>query len=112
MNVTDEKILRGLLSLYLLREICISPKCGYELNKNISEKLGVVLPKGTVYVLLKSLFIKGYIQNEKVINTKGKNTLIYRITDSGNEFMRSHYQPLHLARGIIDDILLTIDRNL
>lgn len=38
MKLSDEKILRGLLSIYLLREMCIKPRYGYELNREVTEK--------------------------------------------------------------------------
>ena len=112
MKLSDEKILRGLLSLYLLREMCIKPRYGYELSREITEKIGVGLPKGTIYVLLKNLKSKGYIENDASTEEGEQKTVIYRITEKGHIFVKSHYQALRLARGIIDDILLTIDNNL
>ncbi len=112
MNLSDEKILRGLLSIYLLREMCIKPRYGYELNREVTEKIGVELPKGTVYVLLKNLKNKGLIENEGSCEEDHQKTVIYRITDNGHEFVKSHYHSLRLARGMIDDILMTIDNNL
>ncbi len=108
--ITEEKILRGLLSLFILREICISRKYGYQLTKVIREKTSLELPRGTIYVLLKNLQKKGYIKPENIGNDiTMKNRRVYNITEKGEEFIKSHYLPLRIARGLIEDILSTLD---
>ena len=38
-----------------------------------------------------------------------KNRRLYNITEKGEEFIKSHYLPLRIARGLIEDILSTLD---
>ncbi len=108
-NISEEKIIRGLLSLYILREISISPCHGYDLQQRIEKKTGMDLPPGTVYVLLKSLKERNFLNAERETNERNQEIFVYTITDDGINFLKDHYMALRIARGMIDDLLMTAE---
>lgn len=109
-NIADEKIIRGILSLYILREIMISPCHGYDLQQKIESKAGIELPPGTIYVLLKNLRERGFLSIEKEVNERGQEILIYSLTDEGIAFLKNHYKALKIARSMIDDLLMVMEK--
>lgn len=108
-EIADERILHGLISLYILRELTMSPMHGYELGKKIASVTGKPMPQGSVYVLLKSLKNRNFVTMEYVTNEKGQILCKYHITEEGKEFLKMHAEPLKNARTIIDDLILTAD---
>ena len=109
-NITEEKIVRGILSLYILKEIFISRCHGYDLQQKIENKAGIELPPGTIYVLLKNLRERGFLSVEKEINERGQEIVVYSLTEEGIAFLRSHYKALKIARGMIDDLLMIMEK--
>ncbi|MCL4346207.1 MAG: PadR family transcriptional regulator [Candidatus Thermoplasmatota archaeon] len=109
-NLVEEKIVRGIMSLYILREISLSPCHGYDLQQRIEKKTGIEMPPGTVYVLLKTLRDRNFLSVERENNERGQEILIYSITESGIEFLRDHYKALKIARSMIDDLLMVMEK--
>ncbi len=108
-EIADERILHGLISLYILRELTMSPMHGYELGKKIASVTGKPMPQGSIYVLLKSLKNRNFVTMEHVKNEKGQLLCRYHITEFGREFLKFHSEPLKSARMIIDDLISTAD---
>ena len=103
------KMMRGLISILVLKELQNGPLHGYAIEKKISEEIETKMPPGMVYVILKSLERKGCIRSEESISTRGKNIKIYKITNHGMEFLFSHRNQLIIMRKLIDEILNFID---
>ncbi|PYB68839.1 MULTISPECIES: PadR family transcriptional regulator [unclassified Thermoplasma] len=106
---TRERILHGLITLYILKELVKRPMHGYELQKSMYETTGQSLPQGSIYILLKSMKEKGYVTAESAVNDKGQQLTIYHITEEGKKFLCNHSEALLLARKIIDDLLSTVN---
>ena len=108
-EVTDERILHGLISLYILRELLMAPMHGYELGKKVASVTGKPMPQGSIYVLLKSLKNRNFVTMEHITNEKGQVLCNYHIAEQGREFLKMHAESLKSARMIIDDLILTAE---
>ncbi|BAB60430.1 hypothetical protein [Thermoplasma volcanium GSS1] len=106
---TKERILHGLITLYLLKELVRGPMHGYELQKTLSSVIGNPLPQGSIYVLLKTMKERNFVTSENAKNEKGQTLTKYYITEEGKKFLCSHSESLLIARKIIDDLLKTVD---
>ncbi|BDB97862.1 MAG: PadR family transcriptional regulator [Saccharolobus sp.] len=104
-----EMILRGVITLYVLKLLINGPKHGYELEKIISEKLNYKLPDGSIYVILKSLVQKKMVTVESMKNNKGQTVKKYHITEKGTKFFLSHEKPLIAVRNVIDELIQSIE---
>lgn len=101
-----EQILRGIMTLLILRMLWEKPMHGYSLQTSISETIKRDMPQGTIYVLLKSLEKRGLIE---IYETQGeRDRKLYTITARGTKFLVGHEEPLSIAREIMDDLILFI----
>ncbi|QKQ99122.1 PadR family transcriptional regulator [Metallosphaera tengchongensis] len=100
-----EMILRGILTLYVLSEIMESPMTGYELEKTISRKFNVKLPKGSIYVILRNAERKNLLRYKEDKNRKGQILKKYVITEEGRKFFLEHEEPLSIAKEVMSDLL-------
>ncbi|MGB9814757.1 MAG: PadR family transcriptional regulator [Thermoplasmata archaeon] len=105
------RMMKGLISILILKELYTSPLHGYAIQRRISEKIGNDLPPGMIYVILKSLERKGCIESQEGRGEHGKNIKIYHITEHGRDFLLSHRDQLSTMRVLIDDILQTIGKD-
>ncbi|MCI4434277.1 MAG: PadR family transcriptional regulator [Thermoplasmata archaeon] len=105
-----ERLMKGIISILITKELVEGPLHGYALEKRIEEKTGIDLPTGMIYVILKSLEKKGCIKKEEIIGESKKIVKKYSITDTGRDFLFSHKNQLIKMKEIIDDILKTIEK--
>jgi DNA-binding PadR family transcriptional regulator len=105
-----KKMLKGIISLMILKMLYEKPIHGYEINKEISLKIGEELSPGYVYVLLKVMSNKGLINAKRESNNRGQKLTEYYITDKGIEFLKKHKNVLEKGRLMIDEILNTINK--
>jgi PadR family transcriptional regulator PadR len=86
------------LDVIILRLLRSQPRWGYEVNTAIRDRFRVYLSAGTLYPLLHSLEENGYIQGEWE-SEKGRGRRIYKITESGINFLETGEKvTLELAR--------------
>ncbi|MGC8584674.1 MAG: PadR family transcriptional regulator [Thermoplasmata archaeon] len=102
---SKERMLKGIISILILDELIDSPLHGYAIEKSISEKLGKKLPPGMIYVMLKTLEIKGCIESEETKGKTGRNVKIYHITDSGKNLLKEHLEQLEKLKDLLDEII-------
>lgn len=81
-----ERSVKANLDLIILRLVRSKPRWGYEINMAIRERFKVYLSAGTLYPLLHSLEDTGKIEGVWE-SEKGRGRRIYRITESGLEFL-------------------------
>ncbi len=81
-------LLKGVAALMILAELLQGPKCGYEINAAISQRMGASLPPGYVYVMLRQLERRGLV--EPVESGEGRRKRNYRITERGLAFLFQH----------------------
>ncbi|MEM0122195.1 MAG: PadR family transcriptional regulator [Saccharolobus sp.] len=110
MPKKTERILRGIITLYILRLLIDQPRHGYELEKLINEKLEYRLPEGSIYIILKYMIQKQLISAETIKNNKGQLVKKYHITEKGKEFFINHEKPLMAVRKVIDELLQVISQ--
>jgi len=93
-----ERVVKNNLDLIILRLLRVQPRWGYEVNTAIRDRFRVYLSAGTLYPLLHSLEEDGYIQGEWE-SEKGRGRRIYKITESGINFLETGEKAtLELAR--------------
>ncbi len=102
-----EQILKGIMTLLILKSLSQSPMHGYSLQTEISSKIRRDLPQGTIYVLLKSLERRGLISLYETMEERDKK--IYNITPEGLAFLQGHGGPLSIARNIMDELIAYIE---
>ncbi|AFZ70452.1 putative transcriptional regulator [Caldisphaera lagunensis DSM 15908] len=105
-----KKMLKGIISLMILKILYEKPVHGYEMNKEISLKIGEELSPGYIYVLLKIMLKKGLIVAKQDSNVRGQRLTEYRITEKGIEFLKKHKNVLEKGKSMIDEILDTINK--
>ncbi len=94
-------LLRGLATFMILTELASGPKCGYEIGKDISGKLGDGLPPGYVYVMLNMLERKGLVVGVEA-GPRRKKT--YRLTDKGVQFLLEHEQHIGKLISLLQEV--------
>jgi len=93
-----ERVVKNNLDLIILRLLRSQPRWGYEVNTAIRDRFRVYLSAGTLYPLLHSLEEDGFIQGEWE-SEKGRGRRIYKITESGINFLEAGERAtLELAR--------------
>ncbi|MDP8003765.1 MAG: PadR family transcriptional regulator [Caldisphaera sp.] len=105
-----KKMLKGIISLMILKLLLYQSIHGYEINKILSNKLGEQLPPGYVYVLLKSMESKGLIYAKKDSNKRGQKLTEYIITEEGINFLKDHKNALEKGKAMIEELLEAIDK--
>lgn len=98
-----EHILRGIMTLLILRMLSETPMHGYSLKVAISEKIKREMPQGTIYVLLKSLQKRGLITLYETQEEREKK--VYTITSAGKNFLMGHKEPLQIAGKIMEGLI-------
>jgi len=76
---------KGALELCVLALLAHTDQYGYELVKQISEKIEIA--KGTLYPLLKKMTRDNYLSTYFVYSTEGPQRKYYSITDLGKKRM-------------------------
>ncbi len=89
-----------LLILYLIDEA--GPLCGYRIFQFLS-RYGLVSQPATVYVAIKKLFEKGYIERKGTCIIKGKKLVRYDITVKGRVFKKELLDILNVINKAIKD---------
>ncbi|MCL4447140.1 MAG: PadR family transcriptional regulator [Thermoplasmatales archaeon] len=106
--LVQEKVLRGITTLLILRNLEKSPSHGYVLQKEISTELKQDLPSGAIYILLKNLERKQLIRRESKVEVNGRMITQYRITAEGKRFLKRHVAPLETVEGVLGDLIRDI----
>jgi DNA-binding PadR family transcriptional regulator len=101
---------RSLLALYVLHTLRESPKSGYDLIKEISEKTGGTWApsKGTIYPLLRQLYEDEMIE---VAATEERAKTLYVTTQKGEttlDTIREKANENHRKMGHYKNLLLTV----
>ncbi|MGC8663784.1 MAG: PadR family transcriptional regulator [Thermoplasmata archaeon] len=104
-----EKMLKGIISILIVKELLNGPLHGYAIEKKISDKIEGRLAPGMIYVILKSLEKKGCVRKEEKLSETGRNIKIYYITDHGKDFLLNHKNQLEIMRKLINDILSSVE---
>lgn len=86
-----QRFARNFLDILVLVVIKSRPTWGYQIIKGMQENFSVKIGYGTMYPLLKSLTVKGLIQNN---SKKGDRRKIYKITVKGLEVINSYKELL------------------
>ena len=102
------RLLRGIVSLLILRYLVEREECGYGLRRRISEVLGEPLPPGYIYVMLKSLRQRGLLEARED-RRNGRRIVYYRITERGREFLMGHRSAIEAGRRAIDELIKFVD---
>ncbi|BBE41976.1 PadR family transcriptional regulator [Conexivisphaera calida] len=102
------RLLRGIVSLLILRYLVEDEQCGYGLRKRISEILGEALPPGYIYVMLKTLRKRGLVEGRES-SRKGRRIVYYKITEKGREFLVNHRGAVEAGRRAIDELTNFMD---
>ncbi|MBI2075887.1 MAG: PadR family transcriptional regulator [Candidatus Aenigmarchaeota archaeon] len=75
----------NLVKFYVLISLYSKPRHGYELIKEIREKMGKKASPGQIYPFLKSLRKIGYVGIRTV---EAREKKVYRLTNPGKKFVR------------------------
>jgi len=108
---------KGLLNLWMLKILSEGEVSGYDIIKKVYELTGKKPSTGSIYPLLKSMENKGWITGKKV-----GSKIVYEITDSGREVVKSHsdlkdyysekiHETICLAHETFDDLHIAFSNN-
>ncbi|MCL4330460.1 MAG: PadR family transcriptional regulator [Candidatus Thermoplasmatota archaeon] len=104
----QEKVLRGVISLLILRHLLEKPQHGYALQKEIETELKREMPDGAIYTLLKNLERRKLVKGESRAIVRGREIREYEITDAGREFLTGHLEPLRIVEEVIHSLIQDI----
>jgi len=102
-NKTLEKMLRGMLELYILRLMAENPTHGYEIIATIKRDFGVYFGPSTVYPLLQKIEENEYAVS-KWNMTGDRPRKIYTLTPKGKAVLKEGQIDLKIA---VQPMLLT-----
>jgi len=102
-NKTLEKMLRGMLELYILMLMDENPRHGYGIISTIKRDLGVYFGPSTVYPLLQKIEEKEYAVGEWIM-TGDRPKKVYTLTPKGKARLKVSQADLKMA---VQPILLT-----
>ncbi len=102
------RLLRGIISLLMLRYLLEGEECGYGLRRRISELIGEPLPPGYIYVMLRSLRNRGLIEAREG-RRNGRRIVYYRITEEGRNFLLGHRGAVEVGRRAIEELASFMD---
>lgn len=97
--------LRGLLHIAILKVISESPLHGGEIQRKISEKFDLDVPKAMIYGILRRLEHHNLVTSKWVIEEGGPAKRVYYITDEGLEYLSKAIEKLEKVRDIINKLL-------
>jgi PadR family transcriptional regulator PadR len=84
----DSQLLKGVLTLVILRLVAEQESYGYELVERV-HRLGLTeVPEGSIYPALSRLERDGHVVSYLVPSNAGPARKYYRLTDSGEAFLR------------------------
>ena len=89
----EQRIIKNLLDVQLLRMVQTQPLWGYKIKKKVEANFNVKLRHGALYPMLNKLERKGLLASER--QTKGGRTRkVYTITKKGKDYLQSYYSVL------------------
>jgi PadR family transcriptional regulator PadR len=89
----EQRIIKNLLDVQLLRMVQTQPLWGYKIKKNVEANFNVKLRHGALYPMLNKLERKGLLTSER--QTKGgRARKVYTITKEGKDYLQSYYSVL------------------
>ncbi len=108
MRKRKYRLLRGIVSLLILRYLMEGEECGYGLRKRISEVLGEALPPGYIYVMLKALRRRGLVDSREG-SKKGRRIVYYTATERGRKFLLDHRVAVEAGRRALEELMNFMD---
>jgi len=104
---TSSDLLRGHTDTVVLGILLKSDNYGYEIHKNIIDKLGgeYELKEATLYSSYRRLESDGYITSYWGDETLGSRRKYYRITDSGKELLRQNKADWVKTQAVLNKLL-------
>ena len=117
IDILGVNMAKGLLNLWMLKILSEGEVSGYDIIKKVYELTGKKPSTGSIYPLLKSMENKGWITGKKV-----GSKIVYEITDSGREVVKSHsdlkdyysekiHETICLAHETFDDLHIAFSNN-
>lgn len=106
----QEKVLSGVISLLILRNLIDGPKHGYLLQKEISSDLKRNLPSGAIYILLKNLQKRKFVRSGRTVIIRGRKIRQYELSKSGKDFLIRHLEPLRIVDVVIHGLIQDIEQ--
>ncbi|MCL4412964.1 MAG: PadR family transcriptional regulator [Candidatus Thermoplasmatota archaeon] len=103
-NEKRERQFKGIISLLVLKSIWSTPKHGYNLENEISERIGEKLSEGEIYSLLKHMEIRGFVKSHTKVEN-GRVRRYYEINPEGRKFFMKHRTPLMTVGPIMEELL-------
>ena len=92
-NELEQRLIKNLLDVQLLRMVQTQPLWGYKIKKNVEANFNLKLRHGALYPMLNELERKGFLKSER--QTKGgRLRKVYNITTKGKDYLRSYYSIL------------------
>ncbi len=88
--------------LYLLLK---KPNYGYELSKNLKDRCECDVNIGNLYRGLNRLVKEGYITKKKKKSNIGPTKIVYTITESGKNYLRTWIESLKKQKDTINKLI-------
>lgn len=105
MGNEDSQLLKGVLTLVLLRLLSDKESYGYELVTRIQEA-GVDVAEGTVYPALSRLEREGLVTSRLVASANGPARKYYSPSRAGRERLRESFEAWSRLRTALDQIFV------
>jgi PadR family transcriptional regulator PadR len=85
-KAVENRVVKGLLDIIVLRIVSSQPTHGYEIIQRIRRGFGIYVGPSTIYPLLNALEEEGYVKSEWNMDTERPRKL-YAITTAGQALL-------------------------
>ena len=98
------QLLKGLLEGCILKIIAQGETYGYEITSDLNKSGFTDLNEGSVYPVLIRLEKKGLVDSETKKSTLGPRRKYFRMTQKGEEYLKSFTQAWYEISSVVDGI--------
>jgi PadR family transcriptional regulator PadR len=102
-KAVENRVVKGLLDIIVLRIVNSQPTHGYEIIQRIRRGFGIYVGPSTIYPLLNALEEEGYVKGEWNMDTERPRKL-YAITAAGQALLTLSEKNLNFVCSRIDAI--------
>ena len=92
-NEIQQRIIKDLLDIQLLRMVKAQPTWGYQIKKKVEKNFDVKLRHGALYPTLNDLEKKGFLISQRQ-QKEGRARKVYSLTEEGKDYLEAYFSVL------------------
>jgi PadR family transcriptional regulator, regulatory protein PadR len=93
-NEIQQRIIKNLLDIQLLRMVKTQPTWGYQIKKQVQKNFDIKLRHGALYPTLNDLEKKGFLTSQRQ-QKEGRARKVYSLTKEGKDYLEAYFSVLN-----------------